>query len=94
MVTAMNGIEKHAAFYRAYLADDRNLASVAGVLVIAVAIWLLFYLVSLVGPAPQALGPASGAAFRSGHERTGPVLHEAHGMNVRPFVAAPGPQER
>ncbi len=50
MVTAMNGIEKHAAFYRAYLADDRSLASVVGILMTAIMVWLLFYLVSLVGP--------------------------------------------
>ena len=54
MVTVMNGIEKHAAFYRGYLADDRSLASVAGMLTAAVLVWLLFYLVSLVGPAPNA----------------------------------------
>jgi hypothetical protein len=53
MVIAMNGIEKHAAFYRAYLADERSLASVAGVLMTAVAIWLFFYLVSLVDPQPE-----------------------------------------
>ena len=51
MVSAMNEIEKHAAFYRGYLADDRRLASVIGVLLTAIALWLLFYLVSLVGPA-------------------------------------------
>ncbi|MGO9421603.1 hypothetical protein [Roseiarcus sp.] len=50
MVTAMNGIEKHAAFYRAYLADDRSLASVVGILMTAIMVWLLFYLVSIVGP--------------------------------------------
>ena len=49
----MNGFEKYAAYYRGYLADDRRLASVIGVLLTAIALWLLFYLVSLVGPASQ-----------------------------------------
>jgi hypothetical protein len=89
MVTAMNGIEKHAAFYRAYLADDRSLASVAGVLVIAIAIWLLFYLVSLVGPAPQALRQTRGMAFRPGYERAGPLVREADGVDLRPDLGAP-----
>lgn len=53
MVVAMNEIERQAAFYRGYLADDRNLASVAAVLVIGVAFWLLVYLVSLVGAATE-----------------------------------------
>ncbi len=65
MVTAMNGIEKHAAFYRGYLADDRSLAPVAMVLLTAIALWLLFYLVSLVGAAPDrpAAGPAPAAGY-------------------------------
>ena len=64
MVVAMNGIEKHADFYRGYLADDRSLASVVGVLMTAILVWLLFYLVSLVGPAPErhVLRPASHAS--------------------------------
>lgn len=49
-VTAMNGLEKQAAFYRAYLADERSAAPVAVVLAIGLALWLLFYLISLVGP--------------------------------------------
>ena len=53
MVTDMNEVEKHAAFYRGYLTDDRSVASVAAVLATAVAVWLLFYLVSLVGPQPD-----------------------------------------
>jgi hypothetical protein len=87
MVTTMNGIEKHAAFYRAYLADDRSLASVAGVLVIAVAVWLLFYLVSLVGPAPQPLRPTPGMAWLPGYEAAGPGIRAADGR--RPYAAAP-----
>ncbi len=49
MVTVM-GIEKHAAFYRAYQPDDRSLFPVAFVLATLVALWLLIYLVSAVGP--------------------------------------------
>ena len=87
MVAAMNGIEKHAAFYRAYLADDRSMASVAGVLVIAIAVWLLFYLVSLVGPAPQAPRPTQGAAYRSGH--LAPTLGRTDGIDLRRSGPAP-----
>ena len=69
MVSAMNEIEKHAAFYRGYLADDRRLASVIGVLLTAIALWLLFYLVSLVGPAsrtaPRSGPPPAHAAARA-----------------------------
>jgi hypothetical protein len=49
MVTVM-GIEKHAAFYRGYQPDDRSLIPVAIVLATLVALWLLVYLVSAVGP--------------------------------------------
>jgi hypothetical protein len=55
MVTVM-GIEKHAAFYRGYQPDDRSLFPVAIVLATLVAVWLLVYLVSAVGPHP---GPAT-----------------------------------
>jgi hypothetical protein len=82
MVTAMNGIEKHAAFYRAYLADDRSLASVAGVLVTVVAVWLLFYLVSLVGPQPGPYGPIPGRAAPYGYATTAPAFHRPDGTNA------------
>jgi len=49
MVTVM-GIEKHAAFYRGYQPDDRSLFPVAIALGTIVALWLLVYLVSAVGP--------------------------------------------
>jgi hypothetical protein len=58
MVTAM-GIEKHAAFYRGYQPGDRSPLPVAIVLGTLIALWLLVYLVSAVGPAP---GPSSRAA--------------------------------
>lgn len=62
---AMNGIEKLAAFYRGYLMDDRSLAPVAMVLAIGVALWLLFYLVSAVGPysKPEAFQSSPHASY-------------------------------
>ena len=82
MVTAMNRIDKHADFYRGYSADDRTLAPVAGVLVTAIAVWLLFYLVSLVGPAPKghALASARAAAdlSRPAAEWTQREVRRAH----------------
>ena len=41
---------KHAAFYRGYQPDDRSLFPVAIALATIVALWLLVYLVSAVGP--------------------------------------------
>ena len=61
MVTAMNRIEKHAAFYRGYLPDDRNLAAVVAVLLTGIAFWLLFYLIAAVGPQTD--------------RRAGPMVH-------------------
>lgn len=63
MVTTMNDIEKQAAFYRGYLPGDGSLAAVAAVLLTGVATWLLFYLVTLVGPAPGAARSAPGANY-------------------------------
>jgi hypothetical protein len=54
MATATKRIERHAAFYRGYLADDRDLTAVAVVLGIGIALWLLFYLLAAVGPQPRA----------------------------------------
>ena len=45
----MTGIEKQAAFYRAYLIDDRSLAPLATALAVIVGLWLLVYLVSAIG---------------------------------------------
>ena len=42
----MNGIGKHAAFYRAYLPHDRSLVPVAVALGFIVALWLSLYFVS------------------------------------------------
>jgi hypothetical protein len=53
METVMNGIEKHAAYYRGYLPHDRSVIPLAIALVTIVALWLLIYLVSIVGPQPR-----------------------------------------
>ena len=45
-----NGIEKHAAFYRGYLIDDRSLVPLTIAWATIVAPWLLVYLVSAVSP--------------------------------------------
>jgi hypothetical protein len=55
MVTTM-GIEKHAAFYRGYQPGDRGPLPVAIVLATLIAVWLLVYLVSAVGPQPKPAG--------------------------------------
>jgi len=62
-VTSMNRIGDHAAYYRAYLTSDASLAPVAGILAVAAAMGLFFYLLSLVGPykdrtAPRLAAPA------------------------------------
>jgi hypothetical protein len=46
MEAMMDGIGKHAAFYRAYLPHDRSLIPVAVALGVIVALWLSLYLVS------------------------------------------------
>jgi hypothetical protein len=68
MVTVM-GSEKHAAFYRGYQPDDRSLIPVAIVLATLVALWLLVYLVSAVGPhSGKATGQSpSHSAFSVSH---------------------------
>jgi hypothetical protein len=51
-MVAVMGIEKQAAFYRGYEPDRRSLFPVAVVLATLIALWLLVYLVSVVGPQP------------------------------------------
>jgi hypothetical protein len=53
METVMNGIEKHAEYYRGYLTHDRSLIPLTIALVTVLALWLLIYLVSAVGPQPR-----------------------------------------
>jgi hypothetical protein len=72
MPSSAYGIEKQAAFYRGYLADDRNLAEVAVVLATAIAFWLLLELISLVGPYPAGhvaapAAPPAAAVVKSAH---------------------------
>ncbi|HEX9168654.1 MAG TPA: hypothetical protein VF886_06965 [Roseiarcus sp.] len=55
--TAMNAIEKQAAFYRAYLIDDRGLIPLKRGLAAIVGLWLLVCLVAAVCPPRQ---PAMG----------------------------------
>jgi hypothetical protein len=45
MEAMMDGIDKHAAFYSAYLPHDRSLVPVAVVLGAIAALWLSLYLV-------------------------------------------------
>lgn len=52
----MNGIEKHAAFYRGYLTDERSLVPLTIVLATVVALWLLVYLVAAVADPHQDAG--------------------------------------
>jgi hypothetical protein len=54
METVMNGIEKHAGFYRGYLTDDRSLIPLTIALGTIVALWVLVYLISVIGPEPKA----------------------------------------
>jgi hypothetical protein len=54
MELAMDWIGKQAGFYRGYLTDDRSLMPLAIVLANGVALWSLFYLVSVIGPVPSA----------------------------------------
>ena len=46
----MNGIEKQAAFYRAYLIDDRSVAPLTLAWATIVALWLVVYLASAISP--------------------------------------------
>jgi hypothetical protein len=61
MESVMGGIDKHAAFYRAYLPAERSLIPMTIALATIVALWFLVYLVGAVGPQPQAQTMLSGA---------------------------------
>ncbi len=58
----MNGIGKHAAFYRAYLPHDRSLIPVAVALGVIVALWLCLYFISEVQNPQTARAEARAAA--------------------------------
>jgi hypothetical protein len=53
METVMNAIEKHAEYYHGYLPDDRSVIPLTIALATIVVLWLLIYLVSVVGPQPR-----------------------------------------
>ena len=74
MELTMHGIGKHAGFYRGYLADDRSLMPLTIVLATGVALWLLFYLLSVVGPAPK----TPTALARPAHAPTAIVQSQTH----------------
>jgi hypothetical protein len=46
----MNGIEKQAAFYRAYLIDDRSVGPLTVAWAAIVGLWLVVYLVGAAAP--------------------------------------------
>jgi hypothetical protein len=52
METVMGGIDKQAAFYRAFVPADRSLIPVTIALATMVALWFFVYLVGSVGPQP------------------------------------------
>jgi hypothetical protein len=52
METVMNGIEKFADYYRAYLPHERSLIPLTIALATIVALWLSLYLISDAGPLP------------------------------------------
>ena len=54
MVTVMDGIDKHAAFYRGYLPAERSLIPMTIALATIVALWFFVYLVIAVGPQTEA----------------------------------------
>jgi hypothetical protein len=50
MEAVMDGIGKHAEYYRAYLPDDRGVLPMAIAMGTVIALALFLYLVSAVGP--------------------------------------------
>jgi hypothetical protein len=74
METVMDGIGKHAAFYRAYLPHDRGVIPMAIAVGTIVALALLLYLVSAVGPEPQP-GAAEASARAAAVLVSRPVRH-------------------
>jgi hypothetical protein len=71
MEAMMNGIGKHAAFYRAYLPHDRSLVPVAVALGVIVLLWLSLYFVSEEQSPEIAQRDARAAAVLV----SGPVVH-------------------
>jgi hypothetical protein len=59
----MCGIERQAAFYRAYLIDDRSLTPLIVALATIVALWSLVYLVGCHGPLAKPPAAEAGSAM-------------------------------
>jgi len=74
METVMDGIGKHAAFYRAYLPHDRGLIPMAVAVGAVIALGLFLYLVNAVGPAPDA-GAAAASTRGAAMLVSRPVRH-------------------
>lgn len=70
----MDGIGKHAAYYRAYLPHDRGVFPMAVAMGAVVALGLLLYLVNAVGPAPDP-ETVSANARAAAVLVSGPVIH-------------------
>lgn len=56
----MSGPDREDDYYRGLLPDSRSALSIAITLATSIAMWLLVYLISAIGPAPQPVGPYSG----------------------------------
>lgn len=74
MEAVMDGIGKHAAYYRAYLPHDRGVIPMAVAVGTIVALGLFLYLVSAVGPAPDP-GAAQASARAAAVLVSRPVRH-------------------
>jgi hypothetical protein len=74
MEAVMDGIGKHAEFYRAYLPHDRGLLPMAVAMGTIFALGLFLYLVSAVGPEPEP-GAAQARARAAAVLVSGPVRH-------------------
>ena len=65
MEAVMEGIGKHAEYYRAYLPDDRGVLPMAIAMGTVIALGMFLYLVSAVGPVPDRGAPRHGAGAAS-----------------------------
>jgi hypothetical protein len=83
----MNGIGKHAAFYRGYLPDDRSLFPLTVLLSPTVALWLLVYLIGVAGDAPQAVTSFDSQCCERPERQVikrSPTPAETSSLNTRP----------
>jgi hypothetical protein len=74
METVVDGIGKHAAFYRAYLPHDRGVLPMGVAMGAIIALGLFLYLVNAVGPEPDP-GAAQARARAAAVLVSGPVSH-------------------